>query len=90
MRKIIVSFLVMFLLTITSSQIAFSQTTVIFKPNANIGKDANLFTKDYSNFADLNFGYEDVVKMNCWTWSGDFFIQRSLIKFEELSSIPTG
>lgn len=90
MRKIIVSFLAMFLLTITSSQIAFSQTTVTFKPNANIGKDANLFTKDYSNFADLNFGYEDVVKMNCWTWSGDFFIQRSLIKFEELSSIPTG
>lgn len=90
MRKIIVSFLAMFLLTITSSQIAFSQTTVIFKPNANIGKDANLFTKDYSNFADLNFGYEDVVKMNCWTWSGDFFIQRSIIKFEELSSIPTG
>jgi len=90
MKKIITSFLAMFLLTIISSQIAFSQTTVTFKPNAEIGKDAILFTKDNSNFAGLNFGYEDVVKMNSWTWSGDFFIQRSLIKFEELSSIPTG
>lgn len=90
MRKIIVSFLAMFLLTITSSQIAFAQTTVIFKPNAQIGKDALLITKEYSNFADLNFGTETALKMSTWTWSGDLFSERSLIQFNELESIPTG
>ncbi len=90
MRKIIVNFLAMFLLTITSSQIAFSQTTVIFKPNDQIGKDAILITKEYSNFADLNFGTETALKMSTWTWSGDLFSERSLIQFNELESIPTG
>lgn len=90
MRKIIVSFLAMFLLTITSSQIAFSQTTVTFKPNDQIGKDAILITKEYSNFADLNFGTETALKMSTWTWSGDLFSERSLIQFNELESIPTG
>lgn len=90
MRKIIASFLAMFLFTIISSQIAFSQTTVTFKPNAEIGKDASLFTKEYSNFADLNFGTETALKMSTWTWSGDLFSERSLIQFNELESIPTG
>lgn len=90
MKKIIVSFLAMFLLTITSSQIAFSQTTVTFKPNDQIGKDAILITKEYSNFADLNFGTETALKMSTWTWSGDLFSERSLIQFNELESIPTG
>ena len=90
MKKIIASFLAMFLFTIISSQIAFSQTTVTFKPNAEIGKDASLFTKEYSNFADLNFGTETALKMSTWTWSGDLFSERSLIQFNELESIPTG
>lgn len=62
MKKIITSFLAMFLLTISSSQIAFSQTTITFKPNAEIGKDASLFTKEYSNFADSNFGTTTALK----------------------------
>ncbi|MBP1645112.1 MAG: hypothetical protein H6Q16_687 [Bacteroidetes bacterium] len=89
MRKIIVSFLAMFLLTITSSQIVFSQTTVIFKPNGTIGKDAVVLTKEYSNFADLNFGTQTALKMSTWTWDGALFTERSLIQFNELESIPT-
>lgn len=90
MKKIITSFLAMFLLTIISSQITFSQTTITFKPNAEIGKDASLFTKEYSNFADSNFGTTTALKMATWTWDGDLFTERSLIKFNELESIPTG
>lgn len=90
MKKIIASFLTMFLLTIISSQIAFSQTTVTFKPNGEIGKDATLITKEYSNYADLNFGTATALKMSTWTWDGDLFTERSLIQFNDLESIPTG
>lgn len=86
MRKIVISLIAFWLL----SGAIFSQTTVTFKPNAQIGKDALLITKEYSNFADLNFGTETALKMSTWTWSGDLFSERSLIQFNELESIPTG
>ncbi|MEA4967418.1 MAG: DNRLRE domain-containing protein [Bacteroidaceae bacterium] len=89
MKKIIVSFLAMFLLTITSSQIAFSQTTVIFKPNGTIGKDVNIGDVQYTNLANLNEGEQNVLNINAWTFSDNLGIGRALIKFDELASIPT-
>ncbi len=89
MRKIIFSFLAIFLLTITSCQIAFSQTTVTFKPNAQIGKDANISIREYTNMANENQATFNELLMDAWTYGGDFGICRGLIKFDELASIPT-
>lgn len=84
MRKIIVSFLAMFLLTITSSQIAFSQTTVTFKPNGTVGKDAFISTMDASPR-----GTSAEIYMYTWTWGGNAQTYRSLIKFDQLATIPS-
>lgn len=84
MRKIVISLIAFWLL----SGAIFSQTTVTFKPNATVGKDAIVFS--YSSYSNINCGSEEVMKINAWTWDGEAFIQRCLIKFEELASIPTG
>ncbi len=90
MKKIIVSFLAMFLLTISSSQITFSQTTVTFKPNAQIGKDTKILNSTVANYGEINYGDDEGNIVSAWTGNGGILTQRSLIKFEELASIPTG
>ena len=79
----------------------FSQTTVIFKPGATNGQDAVIFTANpqscifYSHtipVADMNFGdYPELISF-AWTLSASGCpngTMRSLLKFDELSTIPT-
>lgn len=63
---------------------AISQTTVVFQPNANNGKDAYI----NSNFPNTNYGSYILLSSGSWTWSGDVGIVRSFVEFN-LSSIPT-
>ena len=84
MRKIIASFLALFLFTAPSCELVFSQTTVIFKPNATVGKDAFISTQDASPR-----GTEPQMYMATWTWEGIPQTYRSLIKFDQLATIPT-
>ncbi|MBO4739259.1 MAG: T9SS type A sorting domain-containing protein [Bacteroidales bacterium] len=75
-------------------------TTVTFKPNATIGKDAAIWMFDDNCIgfgttqtnADRNFGAEENLWMRRWTW-GSIGCRagtiRSLLCFTELSTIPT-
>lgn len=84
-----------------SSVLSFGQTTtVVFKPNATVGKDAPIMkfdndciaTPDTITTAYVNYGEEETLWMKDWTWnavgcSGGTF--RSLLCFTELSNIPS-
>lgn len=84
-----------------SSVLSFGQTTtVVFKPNATVGKDAPICkfdndcisTGETQTNADRNFGTEETLWMKDWTWnavgcSGGTI--RSLLCFTELSNIPS-
>lgn len=84
-----------------SSVLSFGQTTtVVFKPNATVGKDAPIMkfdndcvaTPDTITTAYMNYGEEETLWMKDWTWnavgcSGGTF--RSLLCFTELSTIPS-
>lgn len=84
-----------------SSVLSFGQTTtVVFKPNATVGKDAPIMkfdndcvaTPDTITTAYMNYGEEETLWMKDWTWnavgcSGGTF--RSLLCFTELSNIPS-
>lgn len=84
-----------------SSVLSFGQTTtLVFKPNATVGKDAPICkfdndcisTGETQTNADRNFGTEETLWMKDWTWnavgcSGGTI--RSLLCFTELSNIPS-
>lgn len=84
-----------------SSVLSFGQTTtLVFKPNATMGKDAPICkfdndcisTGETQTNADRNFGTEETLWMKDWTWnavgcSGGTI--RSLLCFTELSNIPS-
>lgn len=84
-----------------SSVLSFGQTTtLVFKPNATVGKDAPIMkfdndcvaTPDTITTAYMNYGEEETLWMKDWTWnavgcSGGTF--RSLLCFTELSTIPS-
>ncbi len=84
-----------------SSVLSFGQTTtLVFKPNATVGKDAPIMkfdndcisTGETQTNADRNFGTEETLWMKDWTWnavgcSGGTI--RSLLCFTELSNIPS-
>ena len=86
---------------IPSSVLSFGQTTtLVFKPNATVGKDAPIMkfnndcvaTPDTITTAYMNYGEEETLWMKDWTWnavgcSGGTF--RSLLCFTELSNIPS-
>ena len=59
--------------------------TVTFKPDSAIGQDAFIGSLG----ANTNNGNEDAFASLAWTWSGNFGIVRSFLKFDELSTIPT-
>lgn len=84
---------------VLSFGLSFAQTTVTFKPNAAVGKDAPIMrfdnncvaTPDSITTAYMNYGSEETLWMKDWTWyavgcSGGTF--RSLICFTELNNIP--
>jgi hypothetical protein len=76
------------------------QTTVTFKPDSIIGKDAVIWTTGKCILngntlpcADINYGNWPELLQDAWTWGAlgcpnEGHI-RSLIKFEQLSTIPT-
>lgn len=84
-----------------SSVLSFGQTTtLVFKPNATMGKDTPIWKFDddcigngsTQTNADRNFGTEETLWMKDWTWnaigcSGGTI--RSLLCFTELSNIPS-
>lgn len=84
-----------------SAVLSFGQTTtVVFKPNATVGKDTPIWKFDddcigngsTQTNADRNFGTEETLWMKDWTWnaigcSGGTI--RSLLCFTELSTIPS-
>lgn len=84
-----------------SAVLSFGQTTtLVFKPNATVGKDAPICkfdndcisTGETQTNADRNFGTEETLWMKDWTWnavgcSGGTI--RSLLCFTELSNIPS-
>lgn len=86
---------------ILSSVLSFGQTTtLVFKPNATVGKDTPIWKFDddcigngsTQTNADRNFGTEETLWMKDWTWnaigcSGGTI--RSLLCFTELSNIPS-
>ena len=84
-----------------SAVLSFGQTTtLVFKPNATVGKDTPIWKFDddcigngsTQTNADRNFGTEETLWMKDWTWnaigcSGGTI--RSLLCFTELSNIPS-
>lgn len=84
-----------------SAVLSFGQTTtLVFKPNATVGKDTPIWKFDddcigngsTQTNADRNFGTEETLWMKDWTWnaigcSGGTI--RSLLCFTELSTIPS-
>lgn len=86
---------------ILSSVLSFGQTTtLVFKPNATVGKDAPIMkfdndcisTGETQTNADRNFGTEEILWMKDWTWNAigcSGGTMRSLLCFTELSTIPS-
>ncbi|MDR0438334.1 MAG: DNRLRE domain-containing protein [Bacteroidales bacterium] len=70
----------------------FSQTqmkTVIFKPGPDIGQDAPIFRNVfYSEWENSNYGNHAEMRTEAWTWDGHPGVIRTLLKFDELSTIP--
>jgi hypothetical protein len=95
MRKLL---LTSFVIVFCGSVFCQTQTTVTFKPNSTIGKDAVLWTTGMCGVngnpipcADINYGNWSELLMQEWTWMAlgcDEGTRRSLIKFEQLSTIP--
>lgn len=83
MKKIF-SFLLlaMFLATTSSS---FSQVIKVFQPDPIVGNDAIIWSANPST----NYGSSTELVMNAWTNSSNLEIMRSLIKFNDLATIPT-
>lgn len=84
-----------------SLSFSFSQTTLVLKPDAAIGEDAAVWrlsddcipVGNTTTVADINLGNYIETRYMSWTWSsmgcgsGDI---RSLIRFSEISLIPSG
>ncbi len=79
---------------------SYGQTTVIFKPNATVGKDASILrfdnncigTGDSITPANMNYGLEQIMSMKDWTWNAvgcTGGTMRSLLCFTELNTIPS-
>ena len=88
-----------FITVFCSNAFCQTQTTVTFKPGPASGKDALIYTTGTCVLngyplpcADMNFGNEPEIAAVEWTWNligcreGTV---RSLLKFEELSTIPS-
>jgi len=75
-------FLIKFLLY---GSIGTPQGHLIIQPGPEEGKDARVWTLDPGN----NFFDHKYTKLNAWTWSGEFGIERSFIEFD-LAEIPSG
>ena len=90
MKKYIKYMFVVAMLT-TSINVFSQTTTVTFKPNATIGQDAVIQTKPNTNYANTN--YNNLPELIMLSWSdkktADIHNARTLIKFTQLSSIPT-
>lgn len=61
----------------------FGQTTITIQPGPAEGKDARVWSLDPSS----NFSDHKMTKINAWTWSSVFGIERSFIEFD-LSILP--
>lgn len=84
-----------------SSVLSFGQTTtVVFKPNATVGKDAPIMKFDNDCIAtgydatpsNVNYATEETLWMKDWTWNAigcSGGTMRSLLCFTELSTIPS-
>ena len=86
MRRVFLSLLILLACVFTQAQ-----KTVKFKPNAAVGQDAliSINQQGFPNWANTNFGNDSLMIIEAWTWNGDFGITRVLLKFAELSTIPT-
>lgn len=91
MKKTISRVALFALIAMAASSNVFSQTqhTLSLKPNASIGEDANIFTRVGSNDANTNFGTFPEINMSTWTWGGYQGTLRSLLRFSQLSNIPS-
>lgn len=84
-----------------SAVLSFGQTTtVVFKPNATVGKDAPIMKFDNDCIAtgydatpsNVNYATEETLWMKDWTWNAigcSGGTMRSLLCFTELSTIPS-
>ena len=81
--------------------LALAQTTVSFKPGPAVGEDVNLWLLDNNCIpsgssipaADMNQGTSPEATFTRWTWNAANCGEgttRELIRFTELSTIPTG
>jgi len=72
-----------------------TQTTVIFKPDATKGQDTYIYMNQSgpcSAWQNTNNGSSPEITATTWTWNSGGCgtgIARSLIRFDELSTIPT-
>lgn len=89
MRKLNFKLIAVILIAMLVSEISNSQTTIVLKPNSTDGKDAMIFTKIGSNEANMNFGNYTENALLTWTWSSQKGSTRSLIRFDQLSNIPS-
>jgi hypothetical protein len=74
---------IFFLCIFSISQIS-AQTTLTLQPDAEAGKDAEVFNRSPSDPLST-----DLIRGNAWTFAGDLGIQRGLFDFD-FSSIPVG
>jgi len=91
-------YILLFAIVSYSNVFGQTQTTVTFKPGPDIGHDAYIWTTgncmpngDTQLPANRNFGNDPRIQSVAWTWSalGCFTgAIRSLLKFDELSTIP--
>ncbi len=87
------------LLILNYGAISQTQTTVTFKPSPNIGQDANIFTNNGCilrhnsiSSADINYPSSPEFSISKWSYTSDgcpVGTIRSLLKFDELSTIPS-
>lgn len=97
--------IILFVITYFNVVFCQTQTTVTFKPGPTTGKDVAIFELENNCIpsgwaplivgqtpAEMNFYNDQILEMVVWTWSakgcGAGTI-RSLLKFDELSTIPT-
>ncbi|MDR1627738.1 MAG: DNRLRE domain-containing protein [Oscillospiraceae bacterium] len=73
-----------------------TETTVVFKPGPAIGQDAMVMMNNpstsCSTWVSTNYGNYVVFFPSAWTWNGSSCGEgwgRGLLKFDELSTIPT-
>lgn len=64
---------------------------LVLQPGDDIGQDAWIeFNPTNTDFAARNSGSIDQFRVMAWTDLGDFYAVRSVIRFNELSEIPSG